>query len=234
MDGCINLNLSITLKVSRSYDKCAEMSADPKVPDLTPIVEILKEFRILETIKSKLFARPDEGSKHLSAVLKKISKGYITLAENLRIFTTLTFDSEPQTTESKEFLFEAKFGYLTDESGDARASCSRIMNIYNTYLSGWFFRLLKSDEANRLETLFRVKFSPFDKEFVLAVDRTNEFLTNSGELIYPLVVEGDLQQAQQKVKEFSNDLDLPLTDLRNELKIFLSMEADFLEKSKAV
>jgi len=210
------------------------MSADPKVPDLTPIVEILKEFRILETIKSKLFARPDEGSKHLSAVLKKISKGYITLAENLRIFTTLRFDSEPQTTESKEFLFEAKFGYLTDESGDARASCSRIMNIYNTYLSGWFFRLLKSDEANRLETLFRVKFSPFDKEFVLAVDRTNEFLTNSGELIYPLVVEGDLQQAQQKVKEFSNDLDLPLTDLRNELKIFLSMEADFLEKSKAV
>ena len=66
------------------------------------------------------------------------------------------------------------------------------------------------------------------------MDRTNEFLTNSGELIYPLVVEGDLQQAQQKVKEFSNDLDLPLTDLRNELKIFLSMEADFLEKSKAV
>jgi hypothetical protein len=53
-----------------------------------------------------------------------------------------------------------------------------------------------------------VKFSPYDKEFVLAVDRTNEFLTNSGELIYPLVVEGDLRQAQQKVKEFSNDLDL--------------------------
>ncbi|MDQ6863110.1 MAG: hypothetical protein M3044_04735 [Thermoproteota archaeon] len=210
------------------------MSADPKVPDLTPIVEILKEFRILETIKSKLFARPDEGSKHLSAVLKKISKSYITLAENLRIFTTLTFDSEQQTRESKEFLFEAKFGYLTDESEDARASCSRILNIYNTCLSGWFFRLLKSDEANRLETLFRVKFSPYDKEFVLAVDRTNEFLTNSGELIYPLVVEGGLQQAQQKVKEFSNDLDLPLTDLRNELKIFLSMEADFLEKSKAV
>jgi len=43
-----------------------------------------------------------------------------------------------------------------------------------------------------------------------------------------------LQQAQQKVKEFSNDLDLPLTDLRNELKIFLRMEADFLEKSKSV
>jgi hypothetical protein len=39
------------------------------------------------------------------------------------------------------------------------------------------------------------------KEFVLAVDRTNEFLTNSGELIYPLVVEGDLRQAQQKVKD---------------------------------
>ena len=210
------------------------MSADPKVPDLTPIVEVLKEFRILETIKSKLFARPDEGSKHLSAVLKKISKSYITLAENLRIFTTLTFDSEPQTREFKEFLFEAKFGYLTDESGDARASSSRILSIYNTYLSGWFFRLLKSDEANRLEILFRVKFSPYDKEFVLAVDRTNEFLTNSGELIYPLVVEGDLRQAQQKVKELSNDLDLALTDLRNELKIFLSMEADFLEKSKAV
>ena len=122
MDGCVNLNLSITLKVSRSYDKCAEMSADPKIPYFTPIVEILKEFRILETIKSKLFARPDEGCKHLSAVLKKISKGYITLAENLRIFTTLTFDSEPQRRESKEFLFEAKFGYLTDESGDARAS----------------------------------------------------------------------------------------------------------------
>ena len=79
-----------------------------------------------------------------------------------------------------------------------------------------------------------MKFSPYDKEFVLAVDRTNEFLTNSGELIYPLVVEGDLRQAQQKVKEFSNDLDLALTDLRNELKIFLSMEADFLEKSKVV
>lgn len=87
-------------------------------------------------------------------------------------------------------------------------------HIYNTYLSGW------SDEANRLETLFRVKFSPYDKEFVLAVDRTNEFLTNSDELIHPLVVEGDLRQAQQKVKEFSNDLDLALTDLRNELKIF--------------
>ena len=82
--------------------------------------------------------------------------------------------------------------------------------------------------------LFRVKVSPYDKEFVLAADRTSEFLTNSGELIYPLVVDGDLQQAQQKVKEFSNDLDLPLTDLRNELKIFLSIEADFLEKRKAV
>jgi len=31
------------------------------------------------------------------------------------------FDSEPQTREAKEFLFEAKFGYLTDEIGDARA-----------------------------------------------------------------------------------------------------------------
>ncbi len=141
-----------------------------------------------------MFARPDEGSKHLSAVLKKISKSYITLAENLRIFTTLTLDSEPQTRESKEFLFEAKFGYLTDKSGDARASC--ILNIYNTYLSGWFFHL--PDKANRLETLFR---APYDKEFVLAVDRTNEFLINSGELIYPLVVEGDLRQAQQKVKD---------------------------------
>ena len=79
-----------------------------------------------------------------------------------------------------------------------------------------------------------MKFSPYDKEFVLAVDRTTEFLTNSGELIYPLVLEGDLQQAQQKVKEFPNDLDLSLTDLRNELKIFLSTEADFLERSKAV
>ena len=58
----------------------------------------------------------------IHTVLKKISKSYINLAENLRIFTTLTFDSEPQTRESKEFLFEAKFGYLTDESGDARAS----------------------------------------------------------------------------------------------------------------
>ena len=105
------------------------MSADSKVPDLTPIVDVLKEFRILETIKSMLFTRPDEASKHLSAVLRKISKSYITLAENLRIFTTLTFDSEPQTREAKEFLFEAKFGYLTDEIG---ASCSRILNIYNT------------------------------------------------------------------------------------------------------
>jgi hypothetical protein len=234
MDGYVNLNLSITLKVSRSYDKYTEMSADSKVPDLTPIVDVLKEFRILETIKSMLFTRPDEASKHLSAVLRKISKSYITLAENLRIFTTLTFDSEPQTREAKEFLFEAKFGYLTDEIGDARASCSRILNIYNTYLSGWFLRLLKSEEANQLETMFRVKFSPYDKEFVLAVDRTNKFLIDSGELIYPLVVKGDLQQAQQKVKEFSNDLCLPLTDLRNELKIFLSIEADILEKSKAV
>jgi hypothetical protein len=66
------------------------------------------------------------------------------------------------------------------------------------------------------------------------VDRTNKFLIDSGGLIYPLVVKGDLQQAQQKVKEFSNELDLPLTDLRNELKIFLSLEADFLEKSKVV
>ena len=234
MDGCVNLNSSITLKVSRSYDKCTEMSADPKIPDLTPIVDILKEFRILETIKSKLFTRPDEGSKHLSAVLKKISKSYITLSENLRIFTTLTFDSEPQTRESKEFLFEAKFGYLTDEIGDARANCNRILNIYNTYLSSWFFRILESEKANQLETLFRVKFSPYDKEFVLAVDRTNKFLIDSGELIYPLVVKGDMQQAQRKVKEFSNELDLPLTDLRNELKIFLNLEADFLEKSKAV
>ena len=174
MDGYVNLNLSITLKVSKSYDKYTEMSADSNVPDLTPIVDILKEFRILETIKSKLFTTPDEASKHLSTVLK-ISKSYITLAENLRIFTTLAFDNEPQTRESKEFLFEAKFGYLTDEIGDARASCSRILNIYNIYLSGWFFGLLKSDEANRLKTLFRVKFSPYDKEFVLAVDRTNEF-----------------------------------------------------------
>jgi hypothetical protein len=66
------------------------------------------------------------------------------------------------------------------------------------------------------------------------VDRTNKFLIDSGELIYPLVVKGDLLQAQQKVKEFSNDLCLPLTDLRSELKIFLSIEADILEKSKAV
>jgi hypothetical protein len=66
------------------------------------------------------------------------------------------------------------------------------------------------------------------------VDRTTEFLTNSGELLYPLVLEGVLQQAQQKVKEFPNDPDISLTDLRNESKIFLSIEADFLEKSKAV
>lgn len=95
-------------------------------------------------------------------------------------------------------------------------------------------RLLKSGEVNQLETLFRVKFSPYDKEFVLAVDRTNKFLIDPGELIYPLVVKGDIQQAQQKVKEFSNDLHLPLTDLGNELKIFLSIEADILDKSKAV
>jgi hypothetical protein len=70
MDGYVNLNLSITLKVSRSYDKYTEMSADSKVPDLTPIVDILNEFRILETIKSRVFTRPDEASNHLSAVLR--------------------------------------------------------------------------------------------------------------------------------------------------------------------
>ena len=58
-------------------------------------------------------------------------------------------------------------------------------------------------------------------------------LTNSGELIHSLVVEGDLRQTQQKVKEFSNNLDLALTDLRNELKIFLSMDL-ISKKSKVV
>jgi hypothetical protein len=211
---------------------CTEMSPDPFVPNLAPMVDILKEFGILETIKPKLFTRPDETSKHLSMVLKKISKNYITLTETLRIFTTLRFDTEPQAREAKQFLFEAKFGYLTDDITDARASYRRITSIYNTHLSGWFSRVLKSDEANRLETLFRAKLS-HDKEFVVAMDRTNEFLTNSGELIYPYVVEGKLPQAQQKVKEFSNELDLSLTDLREELKKFLNLEAYIVEKSKA-
>jgi hypothetical protein len=121
--------------------------SDSQVPDLAPLVDILKEFAILETIKSKLFTRPDEASKHLSAALKKISKSYITLADTLKIFTTMTFDSEPQTREAKEFLFEATYGYLTDDIADARSSCRRILNIYNTYLSDWFFRLLNSEEA---------------------------------------------------------------------------------------
>ncbi|MEN8229961.1 MAG: hypothetical protein ABFS38_17505 [Bacteroidota bacterium] len=119
---------------------------------LRPVIEIIID-DVFQKVKITLFSQPDPAADKLIIVLEEISKIYVSLDNELTSFLALSLDSNmtyDQVNEIEEDLLNIEGGELIVRVSEARGHCSKINNIYNMHLQGWFGSSLSREQNNNV------------------------------------------------------------------------------------
>jgi hypothetical protein len=163
------------------------------------IVEMADKLGVIQSVRQKLLTQPDPAASHLVVALDEVYKIYIALEGELVAYLSLWIDAEnPELRRDRIALMHLEGGEIAARVARARGSCTKITNIYDRYLTGWFKRVLSPTEAAELAVVFR-DMHQFDSQMVNAIEEMAAWLTTEAETTLDLVTNGDLAGASARV-----------------------------------
>lgn len=203
--------------------------------DLTPVkngIDVLEKLGVLEKLSLKLINNPDKAAKHLNLALAELDTGYSALHDEMIELGTLSFAPKSRKDTHKRLL-RIKDGRIADEVNSVRGSCTRIWNIYQMFLSGWFSRVLVPREADDLHSLF-VVLASMDSRFINAVDILSSKAQQFAVEVLTHLDNGDALAAESLVKGFEKELAPMREQLTNSMKQLWKLQDKFIEVGRVV
>ena len=195
------------------------------------LVTIAEKVGAIEAVKGKLLSQPDPAAEKLIIALEEIYKIYLSLEEALTSYLSVWLDPEnPELPKAKAILIGLEGGETQARMEKSRGSCSKITNIYERYLRGWFSRVLDNTEAEQLRALFR-EMADFDSYMVDAIVAVSKWLTLQASETLELLGAGDMSAAQRQVDAARRAI---LPDRRQISRVIgdlLRLQAEFTEVS---
>jgi hypothetical protein len=166
------------------------------------LIDIVKEFGVIEHVKQKLISQPDPASEHLISILDEISKIYRAFNSEITDYLKIRFDINER---RQNIIFE---GHLIDLEGggvwprvdEARGHCEKIINVYKKFLKGWFSRVLDKDKAKMLEDIF-MKLHDFDSGMLNGLEKFSKWLVERAQNVLKLIDEDKFQEVNTLIKQ---------------------------------
>jgi hypothetical protein len=214
-------------------------------PGLTPLIDLADKLGFLQAFRGKLTRQPHRAAQELGAVLDEIAKVYEAILSELSKYLSITFYQEQPSDQRErqlQALRELETSALIEiRIGDARGSCEKITNIYNTFLSPWFSKELSPVETDMLSSLFR-DLDEFDgimidtiKDFARWLSQqaseTLKFINEPPPLeVDPLKVE----EVRQRILRAHKEVAAPRKEMLEAIRTLYDLQAEFIAVSGAV
>jgi hypothetical protein len=198
------------------------------------LADIADRLGILQAVKRRLVSQPDPAAAKLNTALDEIHKIYLVLDGEITSYLSLWLDpSSDRFAEDRRTLQGLEGGALRARMGKAKTACSKIGNIYDRYLRGWFSRVASPDEAQVLEQLFQ-DLRHIDGEMLRAIDATAEWLERTAQETLDLVQAGKFEGAQQRVDVARREIRQARQDMSRSIQVLLDLQSGFVATSGAV
>jgi hypothetical protein len=198
------------------------------------LADVADQLGIIQAVKRRLVSTPDPAATKLSLVLDEMLQVYCVLDGEITGYLALWLDpASNRFSEDRKRLVGLEGGALTAQLRTAKAACSKIWNIYERYLSGWFNKVTSPTEAKLLDSMFR-QLSNMDSEMIAAIDAVAAWLERSAKIAMDLVTNKELEQAQRHIELARLEIHPVRRELSRAVQMLFELQSSFLEVSRAV
>ena len=168
------------------------------------LVDLAIEFGILQKIKKKLFASPDDALKELNKALENISELFKPVSEQSKEYFQLNFDPSNQKNFSanKGKLNEFRVINVNEQVADISFHCTKIEMAYNDHLDKFFKRTVSTQEHKEVGIIF-AKIFGYDSQFILQMEQFLNWLKESATVVGELVNQDNFDLANETIEKQS-------------------------------
>jgi hypothetical protein len=172
------------------------------------------------------------GYRHLTEIVNDLAGSYNAITKAIDEFISISFDRN-QISTSKDFLFRAKSGYISDHIRASKYYCSRIGEVYNNYIKKTIVssNTLSNDTKGELENLFK-DLGDSDKQYIIETSKLEDFLVKSSDALYRLIESNYLEQAALMHREFIRPIESSVSKMDRKFTNLLNLRDELIEKSK--
>jgi hypothetical protein len=195
-------------------------------------IDVLDSLGLLERLSLKLVSNPDKAARRLSNALGEVESGYTALHTEILELSTLSFELDELNTTRRRLL-RVSDGWVADEVLSIKSSCSRISNIYQRYLTGWFSNVLRAEEAQTLAVLFD-ELACKDEILTQAVKDVSSAAQQFASRVLELLSQGNVAEARSYAREFEKQLTPLREQLTNSMKRLWDLQDRFIKVGRAL
>jgi len=209
---------------------------------LKDIVTTVKELKMLRPLEAALLGGKDDAKKELAEALKLIEQVHHSIRDGFLRLIGIDFAKAEGVKDARIFLNNISTVGFTEAIGGARGNCSKIWDIYNKHLSGWFYRQLKADDFEKVRELFVKLGHPpskqetdddrrsADQKLMACLGDLDKALSREADRILRMI-EGpqpDLTKAANAVAEIRRTLREPVQQLQEAAATVQELKAIFV------
>jgi hypothetical protein len=170
---------------------------------LENLIAIGRQAAVFELARGQLLAAPHSAAEQLGTVLAELRKIYTAIDGELSAYLALFFDAAAAPGDiqaDRNKLLDLQSGQSAVRIAEARGSCAKIMRLYGTTLAPWFAAAALPDaERDQIAELFQ-RLDMYDGVMVQTLHRITEWLVREAERTLDLVDEGQLAEANARVR----------------------------------
>jgi hypothetical protein len=201
-----------------------EVSTMIDIASIKTGVEVLEKLGVLERLALKLVNNPHKAARQLNLALSELSRGYTVFYHELLALGNISFEDK-DLNNTCEQLTKIKDGHIEAELGSVKGSCSKIWNIYETYLEGWFSSFLSPLEQGELTGVF-MELADVDDRFLGAV----KGLSNSAKIIATNLLTLVKKQRITEARAIVENIETDLAPMREALSLRMKQLWDLQER----
>lgn len=205
------------------------------IPSFTSILSTAKELESLfGRVKGKLLNNPTDASAKLAEVLGELSLILeFVEKETVRYLEIIFLPDKSNFIQCRSALLSLESGYVTIKGYEARGHCHKITNIYEKYLDCWFSKVLDTQEAQDIKSLFG-RMNSADIDMIEGIKEITIWLKDESAAILQMVDADQLDTANQQIKSARLAVQQMRRDIVGALAQLKLLQASFIVSSQTV
>jgi hypothetical protein len=201
---------------------------------LGPFISLLNGLGVLPSARRMMVPDYQEAAEKLAEVLGELEKNYRAIDEELKRLADLSFNPTDTDEQARRKLDDLEPIQVSIRMEEARGHCSKIKNIYETYLKAKLRGLLLEEDARtRVENLFR-EMTDSDGQMMRVIQEMCNAFTGYIEQLKPLVVAREFGEANKLVRQAAEEMRPQRNTAKKAIVTLLRLRADYIEASGTV
>jgi hypothetical protein len=200
---------------------------------LGPAMSLAKDLGLMEKIVLLITPQHQVAAAKLAEVMQELEKNYQAIEGELQRFADLSFPLTESPEERTKKLQALRPEAVQLRMEEARGSCHKIANIYDTYLAAKLRDLLIEEEDRiRVKNLF-YEMKDTDGQMIATISQMAALFEEQIQKLEPLIKQGELHAASQLIKEKTQQMQESRHKIEAALVLIQSLRAKYIAASGA-